>query len=1492
LNTKLVTCCEVFVGISLQLLVNSVATATPLNTASIAQQSPKQLIFIDSSIKGYQNLIRDIESNPISNNALIIKLDTKTSQFQQISHTLSRYHNLDAIHLFSHGFSGGIKLAKESVEQSTIKTRGLDQWGKSLKQQGDILLYGCNIAKSQKGSDFIKALSAITKADVVASNDLSGSPSKNQNWLLEKSTGKIETASLIANSSNNHFQASLDIFQGNAFLYGDNIEVGIGSDGAFGSNVISPEIGRKSYGKRLGYISDPSGTMFKNGYHGDFFLPGYPEEGWGITVNGKTYNNNRNIQGAQIRGKLSNFKASATGQNVTWKGNVDGLEITQVFRIYTSGIGIIVDVTLKNTTTESLYNVYYMRTVDPDNNAEQDSEINWDNPTLKYTTINTILSQGSIETGGSTVSAAQDGKNGIFTRSLLTLSGYGTNSRASYGGERNRIPADVYTGTDTLKHSGTHTADESISIAYKFDEIPPHNSVRFRAGYLLADIPTPQIDIDADNSSGLSGSQYTQVYMLGTTATKISDTDIEITGKSFTNLEKAVISLTNPKAGDKLTIQGELPENISIDTSENSNDTEIHLTGLASNNDYITAIKTVAFNNNNTKSSTETRYLTVQVIDDNFTPSNTSISIIEITVPVTINTSMITKDDIVDGEEVSHIVFTGTAAPNSSIEIVFTDKDGKKITKNIITDNNGDWTLAENPADLTSLVDGSIHLVITSTDENANTSVFNKEFEKDATITLDNITPKDQQTVADPSPTFSGKTDPKANIILKLLASGKTYTIQADNDGNWSITLAKLPLGTTSDIEITAKDAVGNTAVVTHTISTPALPLEVTDLETDSNGFASSTTPTFTGTSSPDTDITITIPSNNGKTIRCTSSTDKNGNWSCKVPTLPSGGPYIATIKAEDSQGNVSTITKELSIPKLPLNIDDLDTDANGISKTTSPTFSGTGSPDATITIEISTDKNSTKTCSTTIDANGNWSCTFVALPSGGPYQAIITTTDAIGNTASSTISITIPKLPLVINTPLDNAVVSEATPIVSGTSTPDTTITVSTSDGQQCTATTDANNNWSCKLPTLALNKSFTLTVIAKDSANNTTTVTHSITTPALPLEVTDLETDSNGFASSTTPTFTGTSKPDTHITIAIATTNGQNILCASTTDENGNWTCKFSTLPSGGPYQATITSNDAIGNTSSITRDIAIPNIPLVIKSPSDNAVITEATPTVSGTSTPGTIVTVSTSTGVKCISETNEKNHWRCDLPSLALGEDFIFTVTTKDNIGNTTIKTINVSTDKLPLSIISPADKGTAGDSTPNFIGTSAPYTQITITASTGVKCETIADASGNWACELPELPVGETHSVIIKAEDDKGNTTTITENIRIPKIPLIITSPSDEKVFIGSSINITGTTDPNTEILVLGPDGETCKTISNAKGEWSCRIDNLRDGSTKHFTVISGNKADEQKITILTLDIENSSEKVNTILSGGGGSSSLPILLFLGLGFLFKTYRKK
>ena len=100
--------------------------------------------------------------------------------------------------------------------------------------------------------------------------------------------------------------------------------------------------------------------------------------------------------------------------------------------------------------------------------------------------------------------------------------------------------------------------------------------------------------------------------------------------------------------------------------------------------------------------------------------------------------------------------------------------------------------------------------------------------------------------------------------------------------------------------------------------------------------------------------------------------------------------------------------------------------------------------------------------------------------------------------------------------------------------------------------------------------------------------------------------------------------------------------------------------------------------------------------------------------------------------------------------------------------------------------------------------------------------------------------------------------------------------------------LTGTSDPNTFIKVLGLDGESCETTSDVNGAWSCLLGNLQSGTSKHITVISGDGTNGKKLAITSIDIENSSEKVKTILAG---SASLSMLFLLGLLLFLNLYCK-
>ena len=74
----------------------------------------------------------------------------------------------------------------------------MKKWGEALADDGDILIYGCDLAGSQEGRSLIEALSRLTGADVAASEDRTGAAAKGGDWELEFRTGSIEAQIVVS----------------------------------------------------------------------------------------------------------------------------------------------------------------------------------------------------------------------------------------------------------------------------------------------------------------------------------------------------------------------------------------------------------------------------------------------------------------------------------------------------------------------------------------------------------------------------------------------------------------------------------------------------------------------------------------------------------------------------------------------------------------------------------------------------------------------------------------------------------------------------------------------------------------------------------------------------------------------------------------------------------------------------------------------------------------------------------------------------------------------------------------------------------------------------------------------------------------------------------------------------------------------------------------------------------------------------------------------
>ena len=109
----------------------------------------------------------------------------------------------DAIHLVTNGGNGYFRMGYDIVDSDYIQENKdlFAELGDSLTEDGDILVYGCDLAASQKGESLVNFLADVTNADISASDDLTG---KGGDWDLEYTVGLVETDTLSFNDYEYH----------------------------------------------------------------------------------------------------------------------------------------------------------------------------------------------------------------------------------------------------------------------------------------------------------------------------------------------------------------------------------------------------------------------------------------------------------------------------------------------------------------------------------------------------------------------------------------------------------------------------------------------------------------------------------------------------------------------------------------------------------------------------------------------------------------------------------------------------------------------------------------------------------------------------------------------------------------------------------------------------------------------------------------------------------------------------------------------------------------------------------------------------------------------------------------------------------------------------------------------------------------------------------------------------------------------------------------
>ncbi len=185
--------------------VQLLQTAQPAGSAQeAAQESAKstrlEIAFIDLAIPDAQALIAGLAAQRDAGRALeMVTIAADEDGLALISHTLQQRQDLgqdiSAVHLFSHGSAGQVQLGGVTLDQNSAVQRAQEvaAWGSALTADADLLIYGCDVASTGAGQELLATLAALTGADAAASTDATGAAQRGGNWLLEVSSGAIET---------------------------------------------------------------------------------------------------------------------------------------------------------------------------------------------------------------------------------------------------------------------------------------------------------------------------------------------------------------------------------------------------------------------------------------------------------------------------------------------------------------------------------------------------------------------------------------------------------------------------------------------------------------------------------------------------------------------------------------------------------------------------------------------------------------------------------------------------------------------------------------------------------------------------------------------------------------------------------------------------------------------------------------------------------------------------------------------------------------------------------------------------------------------------------------------------------------------------------------------------------------------------------------------------------------------------------------------------
>ena len=932
--------------------------------------------------------------------------------------------------------------------------------------------------------------------------------------------------------------------------------------------------------------------------------------------------------------------------------------------------------------------------------------------------------------------------------------------------------------------------------------------------------------------------------------------------------------------------------------------------------------------------------INVSVTDQSGNTGSSSVDVVVNTVTPVIGINTLAADDVINAaEKGADLLLSGTS----------NQPEGTTITVNLnginytaTTDASGNWSVTVPASAVSALGEANYTVTASVTDNVGNSAAATHDVLVDSSLPVVTINTLAGDNIVNAAEVAAGQTltgkvsNAASGDTVTIILGGQTYTATVQDDLTWSLPLTQSQLTALGNGDLTVSASVtnahGNTGSssldVTIDAQLPGLRIDTVAGDDVINVIEHAQNLVISGTSTDlaaGSTVTVTI---NGKSYSASVLAD--GTWQAAVPAADvsrwADGSLIISASAQDTSGNPVNIGTVVDVDLAPvaISINSVTDDnvLNAAEKGQDLVLSGSSSnveAGQTVTIIFAG-----KTWTTTVDANGDWTCTVPAADlSGlkdGDASVQVSVTNVNGNAASSSqaFSVDTAAPAVTINTisgdNMLNAAEAAQDLTLSGTSTAEAgqTVTV-TFNGNQYTAQVQANGSWTLDVPAADLagiaDGSAAVTVTVSDKAGNPASAGASVlvdtTVPQITFNIVAgddiVNIAEHGQALIVTGKVTGAQAGD----VITLTLNGKDY--TAMLDASGNWSVGVPATDVGalanGDQTISATLTDKAGNSTSATHafDVSLTAPVITINTLAVDDVINATEKgqdlLISGTSNQpdGTRITV-TLNGISYAATTDASGNWSVTLPAAnvsVLGEaSYSVTASVTDTAGNSANTSHSVLVDSaLPQVTINAvatddvinAAEVASGQTLSGKVSGAASGDTVTIGIGGNTYTATVQDDlswSVNVASDVLTAIGNGDLTVTASVTNGHGNTGTgerdITIDASLPGLRVDTVAGDDviNSIEHGQNLIITGSSDglASGSALTVTVNGKIYAATVLADGTWTAAIPAADVGALSAGTItvtVDGQSAAGNPVSIshdVKVDLAAVAISINPIAS--------------------------